>query len=83
VGFLLKEIATIQPPLVFCNLFFTFKILYLVVDVNELLELSVLRSDDCSPAFPSTEEPGQGATACLTDLIKTLNERDYLCERRW
>lgn len=73
-GFLPKEIATIQPPLVFRNLFFAFKILYLLVEVNELLELSVLRRDDCSSAFPSTEESGQGNMACLNDLIKVSNE---------
>lgn len=77
--FLPTEIAAIQPPLVFSSLFFAFKILYLLVEVNELLERSVLRSDDCSSAFPSTEEQGQGDMACLNDSITLSNEHVIIC----
>lgn len=78
-GFLPKEIATVQPPLVFSNLFFAFIILYLLEEVNELLELSALRRDDCSSAFPSTEQQGQGNTACLHDFITVSNEHAIIC----
>lgn len=68
----------IQPPVVFGSLF-AFAILQFLAKRKELLWLSVLRSDDCSSSFPSTEEQGQGHTARLEDLSEISNNPVIIC----
>lgn len=76
-GFYLRKLL-IQPPVVFSNLL-AFQILHFLAKLKELLELSVLSSDDCSSSFPSTEQQGQGHMACLKDLIEISNNHVIIC----